>query len=150
MEVLCHDAKKIYMLFFLLACSLELTASDEAVSSRDEYESGTEKISLLAALESSQPITISRAYSSILGDKQRHEITTPTGTIVLTGDVGVSRQEAKVTMQSSPDEQYVFVESGHSAIRVFAKSPGSNTFMYRSTLPVSKQGSTSHKDDGTH
>lgn len=139
-------SKQIDIVLVLLAFSAGLAASDE---SSNNVGSSTEKRALLAAFKSSQPVTISRTYSSMLGDKQRHEITTPTGTIVLTGDVGVSSQEAKVTMQSSLDEQYVFVESGHSEIRVFAKSPGSNNFMYRSTLPVSKQDSTSSNNYGT-
>ena len=136
-------SKQIDIVLVLLAFSAGLAASDE---SSNKVESSTER-ALLAAFESSQPVTISRTYSSMLGDKQRHEITTPTGTIVLTGYVGTSRQEAKVTMQSSLDEQYVFVESGHSEIRVFAKSPGSNTFMYRSTLPVGSVDTSSNGND---
>ena len=137
-------SKQIDIVLVLLAFSAGLAASDE---SSNKVESSTEKRALLAAFESSKPVTISRTYSSMLGDKQRHEITTPTGTIVLTGYVGGSRQEAKVTMQSSLDEQYVFVESGHSEIRVFAKSPGSNTFMYRSTLPVGSVDTSSNGND---
>lgn len=141
-------SKLICRLFALLACSAALTASDEAALSINTYESSTERRDLLAALESSQPITISRAYSSMLGDKQRHEITTPKGTIVLKGDVGVSRQEAKVTMQSSSNGQYVFLESGHNTVRVFTLSPKDNTFVYTSTLPILSQVDPLSEDDG--
>ena len=144
--------KKRDLIFVLFVFFASLSASDELalITTNDamvptgtaEEEahhslSPTDKLAVLSALKASEPITISLAYSSMRKGKQRHEITTPKGTIILNGScLAIGNPETNVTMRSSSDNRYVFVESGQKSVQVFSKSPETDAFTHSLTFPA--------------